>query len=271
MTNTTVVKDRPAAGTGGAVAVVQPEQQKSLLGLIWDAGHDKSFDVAKFKELILLRREEENRQAEIEFNAALGEAQGEMLPITRDKSGDKNIKYATLEKVSREIDPVLRKYKFSLSYGMADSPIPNHYRVTAKLSLGAHSRDYFIDLAVDDVGPKGERNKTAVQGAGSTISYGRRYLKLMIFDLTLTNDDNNGARHREETKPTEKKSLNIAQSSALVTAINNSVGLKRFLEKYQLKAVMDLDPALYAEATKACNDYATAAAAKKSKQPAERF
>ena len=49
-----------------------------------------------------------------------------------------------------------------------------------------------FDLALDGVGLKGNPNKTAVQASGSTISYGRRYLKLMVFDVVLTNEDNDG-------------------------------------------------------------------------------
>ena len=179
-----------------ALAVHKPQLPavpKTILEVIADAARDPKVDVQKLQQLLNMRRAEQDREAEIIFNAALGEAQKEIVPVKKGSVGDKSKPYASLEQVSRAIDPTLRNHGFSLSYGMADSPIAAHYRITAKLSLGAWSRDYFIDLAVDDVGPKGERNKTAVQGAGSTISYGRRYLKLMIFDVTLTNEDNDGA------------------------------------------------------------------------------
>ena len=40
---------------------------------------------------------------------------------------------------------------------------------------------------------KGTQNKTATHAFGSTMSYGRRYLKLMIFDVATTDEDDGNA------------------------------------------------------------------------------
>jgi hypothetical protein len=43
-----------------------------------------------------------------------------------------------------------------------------------------HSRHYQADVPIDNTGPKGAQNKTMTHGFGSALSYGRRYLKLLI-------------------------------------------------------------------------------------------
>jgi hypothetical protein len=47
-------------------------------------------------------------------------------------------------------------------------------------------------------GPKGNQNKTATHGFGSTMSYGRRYLICLIFNITLTNEDQDGNQPGEQ-------------------------------------------------------------------------
>jgi hypothetical protein len=66
-----------------------------------------------------------------------------------------------------------------------------------------HSRRYQCDLGIDDKGMKGGSTKTMVQGEGSTMSYGRRYLTLMIFNVALTKEDNDG-RQKAETISAEQ-------------------------------------------------------------------
>jgi hypothetical protein len=77
-----------------------------------------------------------------------------------------------------------------MSFGTADCPYPNHYRVTCDVShTGGFSKRYQADVPVDNTGPKGSQNKTMTHGFGSALSYGRRYLKLLVFDVATTDDD----------------------------------------------------------------------------------
>lgn len=53
-----------------------------------------------------------------------------------------------------------------------------------------HTKRYYVDLPIDSTGIKGSVNKTGVHANGSTYSYARRYLTMMIFNVVLTNEDN---------------------------------------------------------------------------------
>ena len=46
-----------------------------------------------------------------------------------------------------------------------------------------HTERYHGDFPADVAGPKGGGNKNPVQGVGSTLSYARRYLKVLALDL----------------------------------------------------------------------------------------
>jgi hypothetical protein len=183
---------------GKAVAVHKPQalaevQPRNTLELLWAATRDRTIELPKVQAIIAMANEEKKRLAELQFNEALQTAQLALQPVVKKRKGENN-KYAALEDISAMIDPIAHQNGFSLSYGMADSPLPVHYRITATLSHTAgHSRAYLIDLPADTTGPKGGATKTGVQGIGSTISYGRRYLKVMIFDVALIGDDNDGA------------------------------------------------------------------------------
>lgn len=167
----------------------------SLMEVISRAASDPNTDVDKLERLLGMYERITARDAERLFNEGMKAAQAEMPQIVRDAKNDQtNSRYARLETVARAMDPIITKHGFALSFGTAESPLPNHYRITCTLSHEAgHSRLYHADVPADLTGMKGTQNKTATHAFGSTMSYGRRYLKLLIFDVAMTDDDGNAA------------------------------------------------------------------------------
>lgn len=168
-----------------------------ILNVIARAAADPNTDVDKLERLLAMQERVLEREAEQAFNAALRAAQDEIRPILKNKENTSTKStYADLEAVSDAIDPVFRSHGFSSSFGTADCPLEGHYRVTCRLSHtgGAH-RDYQADVPADTMGMKGTQNKTATHGFGSALSYGRRYLKLLIADVSTTDDDGRAASH----------------------------------------------------------------------------
>jgi hypothetical protein len=174
-----------------------PAEAPTMMELVLRASRDPDVDVTKMERLMQMAREMRAEESERAFNEAMKNAQAEMPRIVRDASNSStSSKYARLETIAQRILPTVTKFGFAISYGTADSPLKDHYRITALVShVAGHSRDYFADVPADTVGMKGNQNKTATHGFGSTMSYGRRYLLLLIFNLTLVyeDDDGNGA------------------------------------------------------------------------------
>ena len=158
------------------------------------AAADPRVDVAKMRELTDLRRQLRMEEAEDTFKVALAEAQREMRPIEADAANDSTrSKYATLYKVDKALRPIYSKHGLSVSFNTADCPLPGHTRVLAYVERGLFTRVYQYDVAVDTQGPKGNDVMTKTHAGGSALSYGKRYLLLMIFNVTIGRDDDGNA------------------------------------------------------------------------------
>lgn len=155
-----------------------------------------NIDPERLSKFLDLHERMTARSAVVAFSEAMRAAQEEMPAVVRNAKNDQtNSRYATLDAVSDAMDPVIHRHGFSLSFGTADSTLPGHYRVTCKTRhIDGHAEDSFADVPSDMNGMKGNQNKTATHAFGSTMSYGRRYLKLLVFDVTLKDRDDDGNR-----------------------------------------------------------------------------
>jgi hypothetical protein len=187
-----------------AVAV----QTNSMLTVIERAVSNKDFDVEKLERLFALQERMLAKKAEQEFNESMQRVQGQELRVIKDaKNPVTNSSYATLQSLNKILVPIYTDAGFSISFGTADCPIQNHYRITAMVShRGGHSRNYQCDIPIDDKGMKGNDNKTKTHAFGSTMSYGRRYLTLLIFNIALVDDDGNAGLTKEEREAVARKS-----------------------------------------------------------------
>ena len=178
----------------------EPAQiQSSLIEVIATAAKDKSVDMDKMERLLMMQERIMAKQAEEQFNESMRQVQAQVPRILRDAvNPSTNSKYARLESLLKVIIPVYTEHGFSISFSTSDCPLPGHYRITAVVSRAGHSRNYQCDIPIDDKGMKGLANKTATHGFGSTMSYGRRYLTLLIFNIALVNEDDD----KSVTKPT---------------------------------------------------------------------
>lgn len=163
------------------------------------AASDPRVTIAKMKELNEFRRQVMMEEAEDQFKMALAAARAEMAPIEADAANDSTkSKYATHAAVNKAIQPIYSKHGLMISFNTADCPIPDHKRVLALVERGMFTRTYQYDVAVVTKGPKGNDVMTLTHAGGSALEYGKRYLLLMIFNLTIegkrnVDDDGNAA------------------------------------------------------------------------------
>lgn len=194
------IAKKKVASKAVSTVVHKPVPPTTLDQQIILAAADPRVDVAKMKELTTLRRQLRMEEAEETFNIALQAAQQEMRPIEADANNPStHSKYATLYAVDKALRPIYSKHGFSLSFNTADCPLPNHTRVLCLVSRGLYTRDYQYDVAIDAKGPKGNDVMNKTHAGGSALSYGKRYLMLMIFNVTIgdpgrrSDDDGNAA------------------------------------------------------------------------------
>jgi hypothetical protein len=185
------------------LAPEQPGQVSDLSGgilaVIERAARDPNTDVEKMERLFAMHERVLARTAEQQFNEAMVAAQRDMPQIKRGgKNETTRSTYAELDALSEAMSPIIAKHGFAMSYGTDVSPLEGHYRITCEVShAGGHSKPYFADVPADLTGMKGTQNKTNTHAFGSTLSYGRRYLKMLIFDVATTDDDGRAASSGE--------------------------------------------------------------------------
>jgi hypothetical protein len=173
----------------------------SLLNFVASAMKDPDLNVDKLQMLLSIQREIVADDAKLQFNRAMSLAQGEMVPVVRDAQNTQtNSKYATLERIDAVIRPIYTKYGFCLSFNSEAIEGPNERIVCEVSHVAGHTKKFQLEAAPDTVGPQGKANKTPLHGLGSMVSYLRRYLTCMIFNITLTNEDNDGNRQQRNQR-----------------------------------------------------------------------
>lgn len=183
----------------GEVVTPQAQGEDAWLSMIERAARDPLVDVSKMERMFEMRERVMKADAIQAFNAAFVEVKRKVGPVVRNLKNDQTrSKYADLFAIADVLDPVMTEFGFAPTFGTAESPKPGFYRITGTLMHSAgHSKDYFADIPIDDAGLKGNANKTATHAFGSTLTYGRRYLKVAMFDLATTDNDGNRPAPRE--------------------------------------------------------------------------
>jgi hypothetical protein len=198
------------------IAAVKPEalpiaaqpisEAGSMLNLIAAMATNPDVDVEKFRALMAMQKEIKDGEASLAFVRAMSACQGEMLSIVRDaENKHTRTRYARLETIDAAVRPIYTRHGFSLSFNSPE-PIAGAMRITCDVShSGGHTKQYQLEGALDGAGAKGASNKTDIQALGSTSTYLRRYLTMMVFNITLTDEDDDGEKRRLHQPPVYKE------------------------------------------------------------------
>lgn len=214
---------QPVSRAAGAV-VPLPQKPASMLEIIARASTDPTVNVDKMNAILDFKQRVEKEEAENAFHAAMKVAKREFGVVVKDKPNPStNSKYATLENVSKVIDPILSQNGFSLSFAMEQSPLPEHYRIVCDCTHTEHgkavsfTKRFVYDTVCDAVGMKGNPTKTKIHGIQSAVTYARRNLKLMIFDVAVVGHDDDAAAAGNAAM----RSISDAQFDCLMKAIDD--------------------------------------------------
>lgn len=152
-------------------------------------------DVEKLRELLTLKREFDADMARKAFHEAFAACQAEIPAVLRNKDNKQTqSRYADLAAIEAVAAPVIARHGLAVRFFPVKSDMAEHYGVDCIVShRQGHSESYHADVPADGAGLKGNANKTATHAFGSTMSYGRRYLLCMIFNIATTDDDDGNA------------------------------------------------------------------------------
>lgn len=175
-----------------AVATVEPvEFGASLLEVISKAARDPAVDIDKMERLLQMQERVEARHAEVAFSEAFAEMQPQLPTITMNgqivHNGKVISEFSDWPNINKIVTPILSQHGFSLSFKPAD--VEGKTAVTAVLRHRLGYRDEAtLALPTDTSGAK-----NAVQGVGSSLTYGKRYCGVLILNLTIEGEDDDGS------------------------------------------------------------------------------
>lgn len=189
--------------TAPAMQPLQPiggilSETAAILNMIERASRDSSVDIDKLKQLLEMREKIEERAAQREFNEALSRVQEATVRIVADKENNQTrSRYASFAALDREIRPIYSRLGFNLSFDTGETGSTDEVRIMCHVSHSSgHTKTHHIDMPADGLGAKGSAVMTKIHARGSAVSYGRRYLLIMIFNLAISldaDDDGNAA------------------------------------------------------------------------------
>lgn len=174
---------------------MMPTPETAIFAIIERAVRDPSVDVDKMERLMAMQERLQEKAAETYFDNAMADAQQEMEPVRAEaKNPQASSKYASYHALDTAIRPIYAKYGFSLSFDTADAPNPADIRIVCKVAhRSGHRERPHIDMPADGKGARGGDVMTRTHATGSAITYGKRYLLAMIFNVAVSQDDDGNA------------------------------------------------------------------------------
>jgi hypothetical protein len=163
------------------------DQIKDMIG--------KGVTAQDLKEFLAVQKDWESNEARKVFAAAFSRAQENIGKVLKTKINPQtHSKYADLGDVIVSAKPIYTKEGFSVIFYETDKVVEGTVRVNADvLHSGGHKESFHYDVPLDGVGLQGNANMTKIHGKSSSVSYGRRYLMCMIWNIPTADDDGNAA------------------------------------------------------------------------------
>ena len=183
-------------GNADVPAVQQKSQQAlaqahpdPMMSLIERLAKDPTFDVEKMERLIAMKERGEAAHAQAAFDQAMSLAQQEITAIVARSKSDKG-KYASYASLDRATRPIYTKHGFSVSFDTDPAAPELMVRLVATVAhSGGHRERRQLDVPADGKGAKGGDVMTRTHAVASAVTYGKRYLSSMIWNLAVDKDD----------------------------------------------------------------------------------
>jgi hypothetical protein len=128
--------------------------------------------------------------------------------------------YAKLEGVIEASKPAYTAQGFSVVFSEGETEKPDHIRVCADvLHRDGHKESSHYDVPLGGVGIAGKVNMTAIHAKATSVTYGRRYLLCMIWNIPTQDDDGNAPDKKPPTvrPPTDEEWEVIAKVCNAIT------------------------------------------------------
>jgi hypothetical protein len=208
-----------------------------VLEVIRRAASDPNVDIAKMQALLEMQERVMRQRAEIEFNEALQRVQEQTPRIVKGREiivkGQLRSRYAALEDIDDVMRPILLREGFSTSYDTTPAGKDGKDTtiiLTVKHRLG-HKSTHSLTLPFDR-----SEFRSDVQSAASTVSFGKRQLFCMAFNVITVGVDFDGAKNIEAIDERQVNTILDMIAAAEMSPESQS----KFLAFMSVKALGDI-------------------------------
>ena len=219
------------------VATAQPDPFLTMVGKLAESPEIDADKVQKFLDMQMAIMD---RTAKTDFYAAMTAVQAKLPRVVQNCNNQQtSSRYANHEALAAAIKPIYTAEGFSMSFSEGQSDKEGYLRINGLLRHSAgYSEPSYVDIPLDDAGIRGSVNKTKTHATGSTFSYGRRYLTLLVFDVA-TGDDTDG--NLPAALVTEEQADQLRAKFDLLPKTTQSAFLKWALSKPELDGEESVD------------------------------
>lgn len=213
----------------------QEPESSALISMIERAARDPQVDIDKMERLFQMHERIEQRRSISAFNAAMAAAQAELKPVVRNlENKQTNSQYADLAAISESADPIIHKHGLATICSEFKSAEPNCIGIRCEVAHAhGYSKTYDFNIPLDGTGLKGNPNKTATHAYASTVTYGRRYAKLSVFDIATKGADTDGNQPDGVITPDQAEEL-----AKLIT--ESKADYQKVLEFHRIESLSDM-------------------------------
>lgn len=184
-------------------------ESATILQVIQRAAADPACDIEKMERLMAMHERMQARNAETEFNANMAAMQCEIPAIVeRGKiSVNDSVRsyYAKLEDIVETVRPIMKTYGFAVSFRIETTE--RGVAVTGILMHRSGHREQTTMLLPHDT----SGSKNVVQGMGSSVSYGKRYVLCALLNITTKDEDDDGTAAQQQPVVTKFQAKQLAE------------------------------------------------------------
>jgi ERF superfamily len=224
--------------TANVNAPVAVSEGGAILSIIERAARDPNVNIDKMERLFDMHQKMQVREAETAFNAAMATAQAQLEPVRRQTSNSHTGKaYADLATIAEAAQPIISAHGFGISFGTAPATLPDHIRMVCDLThKGGFTKRYESEFPYDLAGSGGKVNKTRIQAFGSTTTYGRRYMTMLVFNIATEDNDGNAPKGPRKSSAESKRDGTDKRFNELISMIRAAISvddLREFTREHQ--------------------------------------
>lgn len=217
-----------------------PAHQPTMLEIISNMVNTPGkVDVEALHRLLDFQERIEKRDAEREFIHAFNRLQAELPVIAKNGKNEKTGKsYVLYEDAMKELQPLLTTHGFTVSFDEEEVTAAGIRFVLKLKHTGGHSeltrRTFPTDVASKN--RDGISIRPAIQDAGSTSQYAKRYLLFQALNLVATDEDTDGESRK---KITEQQALDI---EAMLTEVKGDrAGFLKYMGVESIADILERD------------------------------